>query len=110
MVRFVDELYVSDTVRPKVSAIKWKMMCGIGMTYLFFITLADNSRDLFDIYPAARFKQKHMRKSDRVIIGIADSYKAAGDLISRMVTDCMERAGDLSDVRGYYESYIKDHL
>lgn len=105
----MDDLYVSDAIKPKVSSIKWKMACGIGQTCLF-ITLADNKRDLFDIYPAPVFKQKSMRKSDRVIIGIAENSNAARDLIGRMIKDCMIDRGDLSDVRGYYERYIKDHL
>ena len=74
MIRFVDNLYVSDKVRSRISVIKWKMACGIGMTGVHFITLSDNAGDLFDIYPAAVFKQKRIRKSDRVIIGVADSY------------------------------------
>ncbi|MCR5302747.1 MAG: hypothetical protein K6E49_09960 [Lachnospiraceae bacterium] len=110
MVRFVDDVYVSDSVRPKLSSVKWKTACGIGMIGLHFITLADNSRDIFDIYPAAMLKQKRIRKSDRVIIGVADSYKGATELVRVMIDDCLKNAGNLSDIRGYYERYIKDHL
>ena len=110
MVRFVDEPYVTEAVKPKLSSIKWKMACGIGMTRLHFITLSDNGRDLFDIYPAAVFKQKSIRKSDRVILGIADSSSAASELIEQMVNECLDACGDLSDIRGYFEKYVKDHI
>ena len=103
MVRFAKTPYVSDKVRPKLSSIKWKMACGIGMTGLHFITLSDNQNDLFDIYPAYVFKQKSIRKSDRVIIGIADSSSCATELIEQMINDCMQNAGGLNDVRGYFE-------
>ena len=110
MVRFVDKPYVTDKIKPKISSIKWKLICGIGMTGVHFITLADNRNDLFDIYPAAVFKQKIMRKSDRIILGVAHSSKSATELIEEMVGECMEKSGDLSNVRGYFENYIKDHI
>ena len=110
VVRFVDEPYLSDKVKPKLSSVKWKLICGIGMTNVHFIMLADNKNDLFDIYPAYVFKQKSMRRSDRVIIGVADDRKSATALIERMIKECLENGGDLSDIRGYYERYIKDHL
>lgn len=110
MVRFVDEPYLSDKVKPKLSSIKWKLICGIGMTNVHFIMLADNKKDLFDIVPAAVFKQKSMRRSRRVILGVADDRKSAAGLVEQMISECLRERGDLSDVRGYFERYIKDHL
>ena len=110
MVRFVKNPYVSDRVRPKMSSIKWKMACGIGMTRLHFITLADNKKDLFDIYPAAVFKQKSIRKSDRIILGVAESYDSATVLIQTMIEDCLKERIEMSDIRSYYEDYVRDHL
>ena len=86
------------------------MACGIGMTRLHFITVADNGRDLFDIYPAAVFKQKYFRKSDRVIIGVAGSYNSATELVERMINDCLQDRGNIFDVRTYYEDYVKEHI
>ena len=110
MVRFADKPYITQKIKPKLSSIKWKMVCGIGMTGVCFITLADNGRDLFDIYPAAVFKQKVFRKSDRVIIGIADSNKAATELVEEMIKECLAVRGDLTDIRGYYEDFVRDHI
>ncbi len=109
MIRFVDEPYLTDKIRPKLSSIKWKLVCGIGMTNVHFITLSDNEKDLFDIYPAAVFKQKHVRKQKRVILGVADDHKSAEQLVGVMITDCMN-SGQMSDIRGYFEKFIKDHL
>ncbi len=110
MVRFVDKPYVSGSVSSRLSTIKWRMACGIGMTRLHFITLADNKKDLFDIYPAAVFKQKSMRRSNRVIIGIAGSYKSATELIETMILECLQSRGDLLDIRAYYEDFVKEHI
>ena len=110
MVRFVKEPYLSEAVKPKISSIKWKMACGIGMMRVHFITLSDNKNDLFDIYPAATFKQKSLRRSDRVIIGVADSGDSAKELICSMIQDCLDARGALNDIRGYFEGYIKEHM
>ena len=87
MVRFVDRPYLTEKVTGKISSIKWKMACGIGMVGYHFITLSDNDKDIFDIYPAAVFKQKHFRKSDRIIIGVADSIDSARELTGNMIKE-----------------------
>ena len=109
VVSFVKDPYVTDRIRPKMSSIKWKMACGIGMTNIHFITLADNKNDLFDIYPAAVFKQKSIRKSDRVILGVAHSYNSAESLIETMIQDFLKEHDDMSALRAYYEDYVRDH-
>lgn len=110
MVRFVDEPFVSDAVKHKLSVIKWKMLCGIGMTRVHFITLSENKNDIFDIYPGAVFKQKVFRKRDLCILGVAAGGDDAKELARVMVNRCLDSCGDLSDIRGYYERYVKDHL
>ena len=109
LIRFVDKPYVTEKVAYKLPSIKWKMACGIGMTRFHFITLADNSKDLFDIYPAAVFKQKNIRRSDRVIIGVADSYSSATGLIEQMINECLEAGKKTEDFRGYFEDFVRDH-
>ena len=109
VVSFVKDPYVTDRIRPKMSSIRWKMACGIGMTNIHFITLADNKNDLFDIYPAAVFKHKSIRKSDRVILGVAHSYNSATSLIETMIQDFLKEHDDTSDLRAYYEDYVRDH-
>lgn len=110
MVRFVDKPYVSDGIRPRLSSIKWKMLCGIGMVGLHFVTLSDNENDLFDIYPAAVFKQKSIRKSDRVILGVADSYENATAMIEEMVRESLDKCEGPGGIRAYYEQYVRDHV
>ncbi len=110
MVRFVDRPYMTERVRPKISSIKWKMACGIGMTGYHFITLSDNDKDIFDIYPAAVFKQKVFRKSDRIIIGVADNMESARTLTGSMIQECLDDCCDPGNIRGYFEKFIKEHL
>ena len=110
MVRFVDRPYMTEKVIPKISGIKWKMACGIGMVGYHFITLSDNENDIFDIYPAAVFKQKSFRKSDRIIIGVADSIDSARLLTGSMIKECLDDCHDPKNLRGYFENFIKENL
>lgn len=110
VVRFVDKLYVSDNIAPKVSSIKLKTISGIGMVGVYFITLAQSRNDIFDIYSASVFKQRGIRKSDAVIIGIADSYSGAIELTGKMISECIE--GDINPlgIRQYFEQYVSEHI
>lgn len=110
MVKFINDLYLSDDVKSKVSNIKWKTICGIGMTGVHFITLAVTGEDIFDIYPAANFKQKFFRKGNYVVLGIAGSYSSASKLIGEMVSSALNATGDINKVKEYYQDYIKEHL
>jgi len=102
--------FVSDSVKNRLPVIKWKLMCGIGMTRVHFITMSENKNDIFDIYPASVFKQKIFRKRDLLILGVAAGGDDAKALTGIMVKKCLDSCGDLSDIRGYYEKYVKDHL
>ena len=64
---------------------------------------------LFDIYPAAVFKQKNIRRSDRVIIGVAESYNSATGLIEQMINECIEAGKKTEDFRGYFEDFVREH-
>ena len=110
MVRFIDKPFVTDKTAAKLSSLKWKMACGIGIVGINFITISENKNDLFDIYPSAVFKQKSMRRRDMVILGIAHSSESAAGLVEQMICRCMSDRGNTSDIRGYFEEYIKDHL
>lgn len=110
MVRFLDKLYTTKNVEPNVSKIKLKTISGIGMINVYFITLALSSRDIFDIYSSAVFKQRGMRKSDSIIIGIAESYDSALELVHTMISECVMTTGDASNIRQYFEQYVNEHL
>lgn len=105
MVSFVDKPYVSDKVANKVSQIKWKTICGIGMVNIHFITLAENKNDLFDIYSATVFKQRNLRKSNIKILGIAADYADATLLVEKMIAECIDN-DNVDGIRIYYEQYI----
>lgn len=106
MIRFIDNLYCTKSVESKVSQIKWKTVCGIGMVSVYFITLSENGRDLFDIYSAAVFKERGFRKSNLVILGIAGSYEEATILVSDIISESIRSGTDIKNLRKEYEDYV----
>lgn len=109
MVRFVDKLFISNSVASKISSIKLKTVSGIGMFKVYFVTLALSSHDIFDIYSASVFKQRGMRRSDIVILGVAGSYEEALELTNEMVSECLEHINDPLKMRQYFEQYVIEH-
>ena len=105
MIRFADSLYYTEDVYSKISQIKWKTVCGIGMLSVYFITLTDNKKDLFDIYSSSVFKQRQLRKSNLVIIGIAGSYNEAIELTGRMINECLASGCKATELRTRFENY-----
>lgn len=104
MISFYDDLYMTESVKPKINSIKLKLYSGIGTVGVYLISFSNNPADVFDIYPAHIFKQKFMRKNDVFIVGVADSKTSAFTLVSDMINECMDRTGSYTDIRKYYEN------
>lgn len=103
MVCICDNPYVTDKIKPDLNRIKFRLISGIGMRGVTFISLASNEKDVFDIIPASYFKQKRLRRRSFYIIGIAESAGAAYNLISEMINDCYENTGSYLNLRHYFE-------
>ena len=104
MIKFCDELYMTDSLKPKLNSIKLKLISGIGLLNVFVISFSSNRKDVFDIHPAYVFKQRKMRTRDMVVLGIADSQNAAFELISEMINECFEKTGSYYNIRNYFEN------
>lgn len=103
MVNICDNPYMTDKIKPDLNRIKFKLISGIGMVGVTFITLADNGKDVFDIYPASYFKQKNLRKRNFYVIGIAENQGAAYSLTAKMVEECFLNTGSYNNLRTYFE-------
>lgn len=65
------------------------------MVSIYFITLASNRENLFDIFHAAHLKQPAFYKQDLYVVGIASGYEEALELIQRMIDDIYRKTGRL---------------
>ncbi len=102
MITYHPRLYLTEKTEKKIDTIKWKLAAGAGMVQVHLITLAENEADVFDIYPAALFKQHYFRKRDYTVIGIAESKEAAMQLVRQMIEECLEQSGSYEQLRSYF--------
>ena len=106
--RFIDNLYVTDKTEHKIKSIKRKLKLGIGMVSVNVITIASNDSDVFDIIPAAMFKSYKLRHSDLLVIGFAESKKAALSLVERIIKEHFELTGTYMNLRrDFLEMMVK---
>ncbi len=104
MITYHPRLYLTEKTEKKIDTIKWKLATGAGMVQVYLITLSENETDLFDIYPAALFKQYYFRKREHIVIGVAESKEAAMQLVRQMIEECLEQSGGSGQLRAYFMS------
>jgi len=99
--QWAKKLYLTETTAPNKDKIIRKAKRGAGMFCIYFIALAANEENLFDIFHAAHFKQKTFREQNPFIVGIAFGYKEALELVRQMVEDMYRETGTFR-VREYF--------
>ena len=106
MIRYCENLYLTEYTRKKLSEIRIRLFTGVGMTGICFILLSENGEDVFDIVPAFMFKQKSYRRLDHIIIGIAESEKAAFGLVKDIIEEHYRVTGTYMGLRRDIEQRI----
>lgn len=85
--QWAKNLYLSERTRKKKNKIIRKANQGVGMVSIYFITLASNPENLFDIFHAAMLKQPGFYKQNPYVVGIASGYVDALELTQCMIED-----------------------
>lgn len=99
--RWAKELYLSERTAKKKDKIIRKANRGVGMISIYFISLASNEENLFDIFHAAYLKQAAFYRQDPFVVGIASDYDEALEMTRQMVEDIYRETGDFR-VREYF--------
>lgn len=73
------------------------------MVGIYFITLASNEENLFDIFHAAHLKQPAFARQKLYVVGIAAGYEEALELVQRMAEDIYRATGGFR-VREYFRA------
>ena len=73
------------------------------MVSIYFISLASNKQDLFDIFHAAHLKQPAFYSQNPFVVGIASGYEEALELTQQMVEDIYQETGGFR-VREYFQA------
>ena len=73
------------------------------MVSIYFISLASNKQNLFDIFHAAHLKQPAFYGQNPFVVGIASGYEEALELTQQMVEDIYQETGGFR-VREYFQA------
>lgn len=90
--RFYKELYVGEEVK-NLTKKKINLKIGKGFLNFYIITLAQND-DQLNIFKASQLKQKLFDKKSLKIVGIANNYNEAVQLVVQITEDIYKQTGN----------------
>ena len=101
------KLYLGDNVKKKAKRIIRRVEGGKPVGDIYLITLASNPENLLDIFRANLLLQKPLARMCPLIVGIAEGYGEALELVRRLVEETWRCRRD-TDVRSYLEDLPKE--
>ena len=102
--RFLKEMYVGEGIKNK-QKVMWKLKHGAGMLDIYVISLS-NGMDQLDCMNCAYFKQKAIRDSVGMIVGLAKGYSEAQNLMITMIEESLQQTGS-ANVKEYLRNNKK---
>lgn len=96
--RFLKEMYVGEGIKNK-QKVMWKLKHGAGMVDIYVISLSNGS-DQLDCTKCSYFKQKAIRDSVGIVVGLAKGYSEAQKLIVSMIEESLQETGS-ANVKEY---------
>ena len=98
--KWYEDLYVGDSIQDKTAKIKWKIRHNAGQINIYVITLASNSQNLLDIIPAHELMQKAYPKKDMYVVGLAQGYDEALEVVTQIIDEVYQQTGGFA-IRPY---------
>ena len=99
--RFARRLYLGPKASRHTGTIKWKLRHGAGMVGIYCITLPAGREDEMEIYHNSVLLQSYFRRKEICVVGIAEGYGEALELVKRIVADAFRETGTL-DARAFF--------
>lgn len=91
--RWYDHLYVGEKAKKK----RFRMICKIRFHKFqpeaYVITPASNGNNILDIYPSAVLLHPYYKKTDYMVLGIADGYFEALEVAGKIIDDMFKATG-----------------
>lgn len=94
--RWYDDLYVGYNALDNKKDIIRKIKKGKLQINKYVIALPFNDYDVLDIYPSYVLTQTWYRKSDMVIVGIAEGMEETLDMMQLVIMDCLNETGGVN--------------
>lgn len=94
-------LYTNDLPSKKIKKYRNRIEQRKPSLSLFLITLPLSGEGLFEVYPYTMLLQKHFKEDNRslYVLGLADTYDDALEVVRRLVEDMYVRTGEFDVVR-----------
>lgn len=90
--KFYKYLYTCEKYKTKKDKICRKLKWNIGQLHVYVIALAQGE-DQLEIYHCALLKQKTFRRNPVFVVGIANGYGEAVELVRIIVQEILEKTG-----------------
>lgn len=90
------KLYLGEKARKNKYSIIWKINHRAGMVKAYVITLPSNESNVLDIYNSAELMQKHYRKQQLFVVGIASGYAEALEVVRQIIEDVYRESGGVN--------------
>lgn len=96
--KFYKNLYIGTTIKD-AKKVKRKLLLNAGQIGIYVITLC-KGRDQLEIYHCAFLQQKYYRKNPPYIIGIANGYDEAVEIVRQIAAEAYACNGNC-DLKKY---------
>lgn len=106
MIRCYRELYVSKKLREKQYSIIKDLTEGKFSPFLYVITLAKSTQNHLEFFTASMLHQEIYQQDVLWIIGLADSYDGAAELIQEIIQDVVKITGG-TDIKKYFTAELQ---
>lgn len=102
MIRYCENLYLTDSTEKNLNKIKRKLRLGAGMAGIFVIELSSNPNDMFEIIHASMFKIRRIRHADHFVIGLAESRRKAYGIVEDIITGHYSKTGGYDGIKASF--------
>ncbi|MEE1314411.1 MAG: hypothetical protein UHS49_01410 [Faecalimonas sp.] len=94
------ELYISEGLKNKKEEILAKLKKRKPLLNKYLLVLAHNEQNHLEIFDSILLQQKVFAQEDLFLVGIADGYPNALELVERIAQEVYDKTGG-TDIRGY---------
>lgn len=97
---FFENLYLGETIAPKIEQILKKVNNKEIVPNLYVIALASNPDNMLDLIPEWELMQKGYPNQTVKVIGVANGKEEAIELVTIIIEQSIQKTGS-ADVRAY---------
>lgn len=105
--KYYCEFYLSDSLNEKKEEILKKLRNGEFQFGKYVIILAEKEGNQLEIIDSMYLRQKYYQKKDLFVVGIADGFEEALNLVERVTQEVYDATGG-ADIQAYIKAKQKN--